>query len=207
MTIDNSIFYFWPHILSVDCRKSRSNLFSILNFAISCWYSSVVVNGRTLGRPLGLGGIPAASFFCLRLRRFTQHSICRFSTPRWSAISRLVCPASRIAMMTGSIAVKCVYFRLDIITPPHVVIILHKGAFCLLSVFTGSVQKMRHALIILWRGRGAFLDSAQQIPSPGGKGDRREAVVEEECGRQLGLRDMQQAFSGVGCRTLGCLFR
>ena len=141
MTVDNSIFYSWPHILSVDCRKSRSNLFSILNFAISCWYSSVVVNGRTLGRPLGLGGIPAASFFCLRLRRFTQHSICRFSTPRWSAISRLVCPASRIAMMTGSIAVKCVYFRLDIITPPHVVIILHKGAFCLLSVFTGSVHK------------------------------------------------------------------
>ena len=149
MTVDNSIFYSWPHILSVDCRKSRSNLFSILNFAISCWYSSVVVNGRTLGRPLGLGGIPAASFFCLRLRRFTQHSICRFSTPRWSAISRLVCPASRIAMMTGSIAVKCVYFRLDIITPPHVVIILHKGAFCLLSVFTGSVQRSPHFILCL----------------------------------------------------------
>ena len=29
---------------------------------------------------------------------------------------------------------------LNIITPPDAVIILHQGAFCLLSVFTGSVQ-------------------------------------------------------------------
>ena len=140
MTIDNSILYLWPHILSVDCRKSRNSLFSILNLEISLSYSSVVLNGRVLGRPFGFGGMPAANFFCFRFRRFTQHSICRFSTPRWSAISRLVCPASRIAMMTGSTSVKCVYFRLDIISPPYVVIILHKGAFCLLSVFTGAVQ-------------------------------------------------------------------
>jgi hypothetical protein len=31
-------------------------------------------------------------------------------------------------------------FLPDIITPPDVVIILHQGAFCLLSVFTGSVH-------------------------------------------------------------------
>ena len=31
----------------------------------------------------------------------------------------------------------------DIITPPDAVIILHQGAFCLLSVFTGSVHSFR----------------------------------------------------------------
>ena len=147
MTVDNGIFYSWPHILSVDCRKSRNSLFSILSLEISLSYSSVVLSGRFLGRPLGFGGMPAASFYCFRFRRFTQHSICRFSTPRWSAISRLVCPVSRIAMITDSTVLKCVYFRLDIISPPHVVIILHKGAFCLLSVFTGAVHLSDHLFL------------------------------------------------------------
>ena len=34
-----------------------------------------------------------------------------------------------------------VYFLFCITIPPDVVIILHQGAFYLLSVFTGSVQK------------------------------------------------------------------
>ena len=39
MTIDNSILYRRPHILSVHCRKSRSNSFSILSRLFSYLYS------------------------------------------------------------------------------------------------------------------------------------------------------------------------
>ena len=35
VTIDNRILYLWSHFLSTDCRKSRNNLFSICNLAIS----------------------------------------------------------------------------------------------------------------------------------------------------------------------------
>lgn len=37
VTIDNRIFYFGPHFLPVNCRKSRSRLFSISSRAISFW--------------------------------------------------------------------------------------------------------------------------------------------------------------------------
>ena len=58
--------------------------------------------------------------------------------PRFYDRGFFLCPKNTTCYAGG--AKKCVYFRLDIITPPHVVIILHKGAFCLLSVFTGSVH-------------------------------------------------------------------
>ena len=56
VTIDNCVFKFGPHFLSVNCRKSRNSLFSISNLAISFSYSSVVVRGLTRGRPLRLDG-------------------------------------------------------------------------------------------------------------------------------------------------------
>jgi len=74
-----------------------------------------------------------------RLYRFTQPLICSFSNPSSSAISCRVIPASRIAIICVSINLICVYFLFDITLPPDV-IILHQGAFCLLSDFTGSVH-------------------------------------------------------------------
>ena len=134
------ILYLCSHFLSVNCRKSRNNSFSILSLAISRSYSSAVDNGCVRGRPLGGVGIPFSILICCLLCRVTQVCICRFSNPKLSAISRFVYPAYRISMIWGSTSWIRVYFRFAITMPPHVVIILHKGAFCLLSVFTGAVQ-------------------------------------------------------------------
>ena len=62
MTVDNCILYLWPHFLSMDCRKSRSSLFSICNLAISCSYSDLLSNGYLRGRPFGFSAIPSTIF-------------------------------------------------------------------------------------------------------------------------------------------------
>ena len=52
--VDNSVFCPWPHFLSVDCRKSRSNSFSIRNRLFSYLYSDSVFAGlrpRCFGTP------------------------------------------------------------------------------------------------------------------------------------------------------------
>ena len=67
VSIDHVVFCFWPHFLSVNCRKSRSSWFSICSLAISFSYSSVLLNGRFLGRPFGLGGIPVVVLAVFRL--------------------------------------------------------------------------------------------------------------------------------------------
>ena len=73
--MDHMIFYFWPHILSLNYRKSRYNLFSIFSFAISRSYSSMILRGRVPRYPFDFGGIPASCFFSLRFRQFTLLSI------------------------------------------------------------------------------------------------------------------------------------
>ena len=61
MTMDNSILYFGPHFLSMDCRKSRNSLFSILkrssSFCVSClggWLSFFLSVGVPLVVALSL---------------------------------------------------------------------------------------------------------------------------------------------------------
>ena len=139
VTINYRIFYLWPHILSMDCRKSRISLFSIRSRSSSFWVSSLGGNPSLRGRPLALGTIPCFSISLRRLCRVIQSLICFLVNPSSSAISCRVIPVLRIDIICVSIILICVYFLLDITLPPDV-IILHQGAFCLLSVFTGSVQ-------------------------------------------------------------------
>ena len=67
-----------------------------------------------------------------------------FFSPNSSAISLVVSPASHISTLCLFNCFTCVFFLLAITMPLYVVMILHKGAFCLLSVFTGSVQVGTH---------------------------------------------------------------
>ena len=39
------VFDFWPHFLSIDCRKSRNSSFSILSLLFSYLYSANVLAG------------------------------------------------------------------------------------------------------------------------------------------------------------------
>ena len=125
----------------MDCRKSRNNLFSILSRFTSV--SMFCLDGcpSFLGRPFGFDSACGhLKVDCLLLYRVTHHLTCCFVKPSSSAISCRVMPASRIAIISGSLAFTFVQLRLLINTPPCVVIILHLEVFCLLSVFTGSVQ-------------------------------------------------------------------
>ena len=88
MTIDYRIFYSSSHSLSVDRRKSRSSSFSIFRRSISYLYSAML-GSRTspfLGRPLGFGGTPAASFRCFRLYRERNPRISLYVNPSFSPI-------------------------------------------------------------------------------------------------------------------------
>ena len=130
MAMDDCIFCLWPHFLPVDCRKSRSSLFSIFRRSISYLYSSALFASPFLGRPRCLGGKPAAKRACSRLYRLIQFLICSFSSPKCSAISRRVFPALRIAMISGSNAFMFVHFLLLIATPPDVVLFSYiRGCF------------------------------------------------------------------------------
>ena len=83
MTIDYRIFCSSSHSLSVDRRKSRSSSFSIFRRSISYLYSAML-GSRTspfLGRPLGFGGTPAASFRCFRLYRERNPRISLYVNP------------------------------------------------------------------------------------------------------------------------------
>ena len=120
VTVNDSIFCPGSHFLSVDCRKSRSNSFSIFNRRISRACSAIISPGSPpfLGRPFGFGKIPASSLVCLRLYRLIQFLICTLLNPNWFAISCRVAPASRKARISSSFTWICVYFCLDIRTPP-----------------------------------------------------------------------------------------
>src|SRR5699024_8965547 len=88
MTIDYRIFCSSSHSLSVDRRKSRSSSFSIFRRSISYLYSAML-GSRTspfLGRPLGFGGTPAASFRCFRLYRERNPRISLYVNPSFSPI-------------------------------------------------------------------------------------------------------------------------
>lgn len=147
VTIDNGILYLCPHFLSMDCRKSRNNLFSILSRFTSVSMFCLGGCPSFLGRPFGFDSACGhLKVDCLLLYRVTHHLTCCFVKPSSSAISCRVMPASRIAIISGSLAFTFVQLRLLINTPPSVVIILHLGVFCLLSVFTGSVQIQHTAL-------------------------------------------------------------
>ena len=62
--MDYLVFYSWPHIFSVNCRKSRSKLFSLFKRLISRACSATTLLGIEVFReqPLGLGIIPALIF-------------------------------------------------------------------------------------------------------------------------------------------------
>ena len=154
--MNNCILYFWPHFLSVDCRKSRSNLFSMRSLFNSVSIFCLGGVPSFLGRPFGFGSVCKFRIVtCRLLYRLTHHLICCFSRPSSSAISCRVIPASLIAIIRGSFDLISDHLRLLINSPPCVVIILHMGVFCLLSSFTGSVQKRRVLLFdfSLWPGR------------------------------------------------------
>ena len=88
MTVNHSIFRLSSHFLPVDRRKSRSSSFSIFKRSISYLYSAIL-GSRTspfLGRPLGFGGIPAASFLCFRLYRERNPRISLCVNPSFSPI-------------------------------------------------------------------------------------------------------------------------
>ena len=122
--VNDLVLYSRPHFLPVNCRKSRSNLFSSFRRLISyvCSATISLCTASLRGRPWGRGDIPAASFACALLYRLTHQTIWRFSSPKCSAISRRVFPASRIAIISGSIVLICVYFLFDMIIPPDVVL-------------------------------------------------------------------------------------
>ena len=117
------VLYPWPHLLPVNRRKSRSNLFSIFKRWISYWHSSIVVYPLFLGRPLRFGNSPAAKRACSRLYRLIQFLICTFSNPNVSAISCRVRPAFRIFMISVSTALIFVHFPFSIYLPPDVVLL------------------------------------------------------------------------------------
>ena len=126
VTINYCIFYLWPHILSVDCRKSRNNLFSIRSRSNSFCASCLGGWPSLRGRPFALGSLPFRGSTWRLLYLLTHHSICFSSRPNSSAISRRVCPASRIDRMTDSYSLILVYLLLPITIPPNVrSIILH----------------------------------------------------------------------------------
>ena len=112
MTINDGILCLWPHFLSVDCRKSRNNSFSIFNRLFSYLYSANVFAGF---RPRAFG-MPRTSFFRSRLRRLC---IGRSpSKPNSLSISRWLWPSANFASMTGSNACIFVYLRFSIENPP-----------------------------------------------------------------------------------------
>ena len=129
MTVDNCIFDFRPHFLSTDCRKSRNNSTSIFNRLFSYLYSCSVFAGLR-PRCFGMEG------------SFSQLWIAYLLIPYSRLIAHWLSPAWILITTSSRIPVGYFFmpFLPDIITPPDVVIILHQGAFCLLSVFTGSVQ-------------------------------------------------------------------
>ena len=57
VAVYNAVFYFWLHLLPVDRRKSRNNLFSICKRWISYACSATMFFGAAsfLGLPFGLG--------------------------------------------------------------------------------------------------------------------------------------------------------
>ena len=104
VTVDNMVFYARAHFLPMDCRKSRSSLFSIRSRSNSVWPPCCGGWPSFRGRPLGRGNIPALSLACFRLYRVTHHFTCLSSKLKHSAISRFVFPLFRIVNSSCSIA-------------------------------------------------------------------------------------------------------
>ena len=122
--MNDLIFYSRPHFLPVNCRKSRSNWFSIFSRLISyaCFATRSRGTASLRGRPLGQGVTPAIIFSSfLRSRLSKLFTTYLFANPKCSAISRCVFPAATIALISGSKACTCSYLRLDIFLPPDVV--------------------------------------------------------------------------------------
>lgn len=118
MTVDYRIFCLRPHFLSVDCRKSRSNLFSILSRCSS--FSMFCLGGcpSFRGLPLGLGAILLSRLRPSQLCLYDQFLSCLWLSPSSSAISWSVIPSCRMDNMSPSTAFRCVYFRFCITIPP-----------------------------------------------------------------------------------------
>ena len=106
MAVNHRILCLGSHFLPVDCRKSRSSLFSIFNRSISYLYSAILGSRISpfRGRPLGLGAIPAASFFCFRLYRVRNPRISLCVKPSFSPIARRVIPWPRSSRISLSCA-------------------------------------------------------------------------------------------------------
>ena len=135
MMIHDLILELWPHFLPMCKIKSRSSVFSIFKRWFSYLYSCSVLAGFL---PLCFG-IPCISFF---RSRFSKSWIGRSPfKPNFSATSRWLIPLSSILLISGSSS--CIFwYLLGIENPPWCsFIFLHQGGLCLLSVFTGSVQR------------------------------------------------------------------
>ena len=98
VTIDDSVFCLCPHFLSVDCRKSRNNAFSIFKRLFSYLYSCNVLAGL---RPRCFG-MPWICFLRSRISKYLTTFLSL--NPKCSAISRWVFPSSIIAVIAGNSA-------------------------------------------------------------------------------------------------------
>ena len=76
MSVDNHKLCSRPHFLSLDCRKSRSNLFSIRSRSSSFCVFCQGCCPSFLGRPFGFGSFPMAILRCSQLWRYDQARIC-----------------------------------------------------------------------------------------------------------------------------------
>ena len=101
----------------------------ILSRLFSYLYSCNVLAGL---RPRCFGRAVSFSLLCI------AHLLIPYSrlNARWLSPPRIRCTTCSLS----SIGYFFIPFLPDVAIPPYVVIILHKGAFCLLSSFTGSVQ-------------------------------------------------------------------
>ena len=112
--MDNCIFYFRPHFLSTDCRKSRNKSFSIFKHLFSYLYSASVF-ADFLPRFFGMAGI---------LGSFNQLWIAYLLIPYSLLSARWVSPSCSRATTASRISLGYLFipFFPDITIPPFVVI-------------------------------------------------------------------------------------
>ena len=138
--MDNCIFYFRPHFLSTDCRKSRNKSFSIFKHLFSYLYSASVFAGF-LPRFFGMAGI---------LGSFNQLWIAYLLIPYSLLSARWVSPSCSRATTASRISLEYLFipFFPDITIPPFVVISSYlRGLLSIVRFFwCGSLR----AALMLW---------------------------------------------------------
>ena len=136
------VFEFGPHFLSIDCRKSRNSLFSIFSFC------SHIYTPPMSWQAFSLAVWEWPSPACVVHGRANLLLFFHFATPiPLLSLSAFSLPPA-VASTAGRSAFTFSYF-LAITIPPDVVLPFSyiRGAFCLLSAFTGSVHISGGAVI------------------------------------------------------------